>query len=525
MFTRCPACRTVFHITAAELRAADGTVICGACDTTFDALDSLSETRPVDSEPAGVVPGRAGPAVGSPHREERRQEGAGFAGPGPIPSVPPPAEPPLEAVELVEARDEEDFLEELESLIGGDDGLDDPFTGTDTGTGTGKGTSAGTVIDIGIGIDSAAGTGADAGDDDEEIEVAFGATRPGLDEQELAAAELDPAGLGEIEPDDLELDEALPDVAAGRPEWESTTGLEEEEFRSGEVDFEIVEASLEEEADDRLLEEDFEEDLPDPDSVFRVDELDDDQERPLAASRDDAVGVGVIKTSTRSPLAAPEDPEHDDAEDPPATALATSAAAGPARRAGGRAAPATEAEPEPEFVREPRRGRGWRRMLLALVALALLGATWAHSQHGKLLRHPLGEAVLLPIYGLLGMEVTPAWDPSAYRALHWEAVAEPDRPGYLTVGVDFQNNADFAQPYPVIRIVLEDRFGQRLGTHDATPGEYLRAHASGARLPAGGRVRTTVVAPDPGARADGFRVDFCLEVHGRGLVCGPEPFR
>jgi hypothetical protein len=33
------------------------------------------------------------------------------------------------------------------------------------------------------------------------------------------------------------------------------------------------------------------------------------------------------------------------------------------------------------------------------------------------------------------------------------------------------------------------------------------------------------VVPDPGGRADGFRVDFCLDLPARGLVCGPEPFR
>ena len=67
MFTRCSSCSTVFHITAAELRAADGTVICGACGTTFDALDSLSETRPKDTGPVATAPPQdpaPGPAAG-----------------------------------------------------------------------------------------------------------------------------------------------------------------------------------------------------------------------------------------------------------------------------------------------------------------------------------------------------------------------------------------------------------------------------------------------------------------------------
>jgi predicted Zn finger-like uncharacterized protein len=73
MFTRCSNCRTVFHITAAELRAADGTVICGACGTTFDALESLSETRPKDPPIIDTHP-PAGPSPSpSPDRRPRRK--------------------------------------------------------------------------------------------------------------------------------------------------------------------------------------------------------------------------------------------------------------------------------------------------------------------------------------------------------------------------------------------------------------------------------------------------------------------
>jgi predicted Zn finger-like uncharacterized protein len=86
MFTRCPECRTVFYITAAELKAADGTVICGACDTTFDALEALSETRPLANDWEEDTPKAA-----------RRQE--------------------LEPLPGEIARDEEEFLEEVESLI------------------------------------------------------------------------------------------------------------------------------------------------------------------------------------------------------------------------------------------------------------------------------------------------------------------------------------------------------------------------------------------------------------------------
>lgn len=37
MYTRCPECRTAFRITVAQLKAADGLVRCGRCDTVFRA--------------------------------------------------------------------------------------------------------------------------------------------------------------------------------------------------------------------------------------------------------------------------------------------------------------------------------------------------------------------------------------------------------------------------------------------------------------------------------------------------------
>jgi len=50
MYTTCPACQTVFRLTAATLRAAHGQVVCATCHSTFDALFGLS-----DEVPAGMA--------------------------------------------------------------------------------------------------------------------------------------------------------------------------------------------------------------------------------------------------------------------------------------------------------------------------------------------------------------------------------------------------------------------------------------------------------------------------------------
>lgn len=54
MYAQCPECLTVFPLDAETLALARGTVICGYCSGTFDALASLTEQLP--AEPFGRLP-------------------------------------------------------------------------------------------------------------------------------------------------------------------------------------------------------------------------------------------------------------------------------------------------------------------------------------------------------------------------------------------------------------------------------------------------------------------------------------
>jgi hypothetical protein len=257
--------------------------------------------------------------------------------------------------------------------------------------------------------------------------------------------------------------------------------------------------------------------LPDPDSVFRVEDDPEPRDRPAT---DPFVGDDEEVAERTSPEAPPAGGEYE-----PRMAMGAVADEHVPRRGEDAVADAEHADGMPAFVAEEQRGRLWPRILLPLVALALLGGTWIHVQRGKLLRLPAGEAVLGPIYRVLGVTAAPDWRPGDFRVVRSEAIADPDRPGELQVAVEFMNAAEFAQPYPLIRIVLQDRFGQRIATHDFAPDAYLETYKSGARLQADGRIRAAVAAPDPGGRADGFRVDLCLELDARGIVCSGEPFR
>jgi predicted Zn finger-like uncharacterized protein len=56
LYTRCPACQTVFRVTTRELQLSSGRVRCGQCHEVFDAFASLTAQEP---EPASAAPAAA----------------------------------------------------------------------------------------------------------------------------------------------------------------------------------------------------------------------------------------------------------------------------------------------------------------------------------------------------------------------------------------------------------------------------------------------------------------------------------
>jgi predicted Zn finger-like uncharacterized protein len=383
MFTRCPACKTVFYITAAELKAAEGAVICGNCDTSFDALESLSETRPAADPP---------PAAEETSRAEEEDEDE------------PEAQAEFEVEPEVDepARDEHEFLEEVESLIGSEE-FDDDIPDPDS------------VFMI-----------------------------------EDWPAESAPDAADNAEDDVKPADEATTPEVAGTVEDESTT-----EAETGQ--------------------------------------------EPIPTLIAQTQADGPAPALSPVPADAQRDIEPQDSD--------------------------PEADDFPGFdARRPARRRWWR-IAMPAVAVFILVLAWAHSQRGQLLRHDTGQALLGTFYRIFGVDAVPDWDPGELIVLRSEAVADTGQPGNLRVAVEFRNAASFAQPYPVIRVVLQDRFGQRVGQRDVAPGDYLREAADPPRMEAGERVQATVSVPDPGARADGFRISLCLEMPPRGLVCTAEPLR
>ncbi len=181
-------------------------------------------------------------------------------------------------------------------------------------------------------------------------------------------------------------------------------------------------------------------------------------------------------------------------------------------------------EPEVDLFAAPTRGESqsklWRFLAIPLVLLLIV--QWVHNYRGTLARHPTLGAPLLSIYGALRLPLTPNWDLHAYQIRQWGVISDPASAGTLRVRATITNLADFAQPYPLLKLVLEDRWGEQILAREFEPSEYLDPTIAPNRmLNAGQQANATIAIIDPGPDAEGFRFDVCLR-GSQGTVCAEE---
>jgi len=266
MYTQCPECGTAFRVTAEVLRQAAGRVRCGGCGSAFNALDYLSEQKPVSP-------------VQPPPEEEPAE---------------PEAEPPrLEAdepPETISAERSAALLKTLDDLAGSDIRIED--TGIEW-----------RVLDAGDEDDTPQKPDDDTGsmrwfidESPTPVDEQLSAEPGDIDAPEIFEPVQDTGGAGEMRFDDdtplpedfdfdskpaesasepvievredpLELDTGQVDIALGEPEdWEDLLG-EVDEAKDGDEDQEaLMEIEATVIADDDEDEDD--EPIPDVDTQF-----------------------------------------------------------------------------------------------------------------------------------------------------------------------------------------------------------------------------------------------------------------
>lgn len=483
MYTQCPDCQTRFRVTADALRAAHGTVRCGRCGSAFDALVSLTDTPP------------------RPRRE------------------PEPARMPL----LLSADDVLAPLEEpyVERLAGdyeqplGEETEAEPGVETTTEPG-----SESTIVLVDEGR-----VGEDITLEGERVQI------EGMAEAEDALPEdefdLDATDQFEV----LQIpSSAYPDEREAERELETLILRLQREFGPLPAEAQAVaDAHDETTAGHRALSE-LEMLVPEssgpPADVSAARET----ERRAATTAEpasdwQAASVTAPEISTPgSPATAPVAPAGLRAEPPPAALAPVSPEKIPVEE---RPLSARRWQPEPVELEQddlPQRSV-WKTLAWAVGSLLLvlaLAAQLVHHYRQDLVRDVRLGPPLRAAYERLGLALPPGTD---LAALELRQSGEESRAnGRLEVRARLTNRAAFAQPYPILRLQFEDRFGSVVAKRDFEPAEYLKdpTLASGT-LAAGASGEAELLIVDPGVEAVGYRLDVCLRESPAVLYCAQGP--
>jgi hypothetical protein len=174
-------------------------------------------------------------------------------------------------------------------------------------------------------------------------------------------------------------------------------------------------------------------------------------------------------------------------------------------------------------LQQPKKKHTWGAWkLIAPALLMLLGIQIVHYFRQDIASHPKVGPALIALYGSLGVELAPHWQLQDYEVRQLGVLANPGTPGTLKVRASITNRADFPQPYPLLRLVLEDRFGQLVQAREFEPSEYAdRKFDRNARLSPNQRIDANLTIVDPGTQAEGFRFDVCLR-QVKGVFCADD---
>ena len=162
----------------------------------------------------------------------------------------------------------------------------------------------------------------------------------------------------------------------------------------------------------------------------------------------------------------------------------------------------------------PAQGRQWPWAAGIAVALLLFGVQVVHSQRETLVREPGIGPWIARSYAFFGAPLATPTDLAAYELRQWGAANDPLQPDRLMLRASIVNRAPYAQPMPLLRLALQDRFGATLAVGDVAPADYLPGTGGPRLLESGQRADAEIRVVDPGKDAVGFEMDVCLPMNG-----------
>ena len=480
MYSQCPECLTRFRVTAAALRAAHGTVRCGRCSSAFDALVRLSDTLPDEAEVADAPATMALAAAGVRGNDETRIA-RGVSGPG-------AAEFHFSADDIeqvfVDARD-------WQQRFGA---VPEPEV-VETGS---PETSMATDFDA----------------EADELPATASSATPPVYVHEPEAVE------------DITLE-------GERIVIEGVTDFDDEFYEGGGTDAVPLPVPPGAEATppvDLESTDRFEALKHVPDSAYP--ELPEDEPAGAQQETSTAEFVGAEPTapataSTTAVALEPEPPAPQSAVAPAADEVAAHVHRSrwdtPLR--GETAAASTASQPEDlPLDEEAPQGTGRAALAWGIGALLLalvLAAQLAHFYRQQLARDANVGPIVRDVYSRLGLPLPPNWDLAAFELRQWGASEPaPSAEGRMRVRASLRNGASYAQPMPLLRLELEDRFGETVARRDFEPREYLKDPGQATRLLAPNAATEAELAiVDAANDAVGYRLDVCMRDEDGAVRC------
>ena len=156
----------------------------------------------------------------------------------------------------------------------------------------------------------------------------------------------------------------------------------------------------------------------------------------------------------------------------------------------------------------------------AVLGFVILTAQIVNHYRDDLAASPRFGRTLTAFYTSLGVQLAPRWDLHAYDVRQLGASADPAGSGLITVRASIKNAGRQPQPLPLLRVTLQDRFGNRIAARDVAPRFYVpRTMPESSYLAGGQRIDAEMGFVDPGANAVGFEIDACLPASGGGITC------
>ena len=492
MFTVCPKCALTLVVTAADLRVAQGYVRCGRCSNVFNAIAALSEDR------QGLTAATAPSGAATRQSSAASSGGAGTATTSVIRKAPSlaqeePASDPLAATgELECIYAEPDFGPEDRS--GEELFVEAPPPG-DAPASTSGASSPPPQSGSTQARSTAAEQGAQSARSGSTPGASTSASLPGPHRQAVDDVDGIPDTALEFNPEATDVSQVFIEAPPPKKiDLRAASPLPEETVAPEEADASAPARKPERDPEDIRLENELKA------LAARLDE------------RDDPAPADADTRFSGSPY---------DSADAHAQALKSRRAAGSAPTEHRTPADDDSSAVAAELTPPPPRRAARIAWIAGCIVLALaLVAQVIHFNRHDLATHPQLNRPLTRLYAALGVPLVPRWNLASYDVRQLGAFTGAGDNSNLTVRASLRNSADQPLPLPLLRITVQDRYGNRIATRDVPPKGYVPgAVPEGALIGAGQRIDAEMTFKDPGRDAVGFEIDACLPAPGGRVTC------